>query len=455
MKRLLIMLLIWSYANGFSQSPAFRSLRYEEDYTYLKNDSSVNWYDKMKYSPLPGNGKDYISYGGEIRYQYFYIKNEAWGDAPVDGDGYMLNRFLVHADLHAGKNFRVFAQLQSSLSGSRINASPVDDNPLELHQTFLDINANPATAPQLTVRIGRQEFLYGSQRLISVREGPNNRQSFDAIRFLLALRNYKLDIFFGYQAVARKRIFNDKFSADVKLWGAYIIRNKIPALKNADFYYLSLRKQRTAFDDGQGKELRQSIGGRVWDNGDDWKYDFEALYQFGKFADKSIRAWTVSISTSYSSSQAKLQPQIGLKAELISGDKYFNDDRLQTFNPLFPRGAYFGLAAVIGPANLVDIHPSVLFSITKKTDISIDYDIFWRYSRNDGLYAVNGSLLYSGRNTDDKYIGGQLGLSFMYASNSYLDFTAECAWFDTGNFLKRVSPGKNILFTGISAQLKF
>src|SRR5205814_3986441 len=117
--------------------PAFKTLRYDEDYSFLKNDSSAGWYNKTKNEPLSSDKKTYLSFGGEIRYQYFYFKNEGWGKEREDNDGYILNRYLGHIDFHAGKNFRTFIQLQSSLNGGKTAVpSPVDENQLDLHQAF-------------------------------------------------------------------------------------------------------------------------------------------------------------------------------------------------------------------------------------------------------------------------------------------------------------------------------
>jgi len=450
------MIILATYIRSYSQDmPAFRSLRYEEDYSFLKNDTSHDWYRKAKFVALSKKRETYVGYGGEVRFQYFYTKNEGWGDAAEDKDGYTLARFLAHADLHAGKHFRTFVQLQSSISGSRIDASPVDDNPLELHQVFSDFKINLASTASITFRLGRQEFLYGSQRLIAVREGPNNRQSFDAVRSLLISGNYKVDLFYSHPVTAKKGIFDDGFNKNTKLWGIYIVRNKLRVVKNIDVYYVGLWKRDATFDDGQGKELRHSIGSRIWNNTANWEYDIEALYQFGKFSGKTIAAWTASLNTSYIFSKARLKPEFGLKTELISGDRYYNDNRLQTFNPLFPRGAYFGLAALIGPANLIDVHPSLSLSVTKKLELGFDYDIFWRYSRNDGLYGVNGSLTYSGRNITSSYIGDQSAVNLTYSPNNFLSFTMEFTWFDAGSYLKAAGEGKDILFTGITTQLKF
>ncbi|RYF96298.1 MAG: hypothetical protein EOO00_03080 [Chitinophagaceae bacterium] len=201
--------------------------------------------------------------------------------------------------------------------------------------------------------------------------------------------------------------------------------------------------------------MRHSIGTRIWDDDGDWNYDIEALYQFGKFASKQISAWTASLNVSYVFSQAKLKPSPGIKTELISGDRHYDDKKLQTFNPLFPRGAYFGLAALIGPANLVDVHPYLTLSILKTVELGFDYDIFWRYSSQDGLYSANGALIYSGKNITSRYIGDQAAVNLNYTPNNFLNVTAEFTWFDAGSFLKAASAGKDILFAGLTIQFKF
>ena len=228
----------------------FKSLRYDEDYAFLQTDSIQNFYSRIKFTPLSSNKKTYISVGADFRFQYFHSRNEQWGDAPFDTDGYALIRCLPHADFHAGKYFRTFFQLQSSIAVSRILPSPVDHNPVEVHQGFFDINNDPAKSNRIILRVGRQELLYGSQRLLSTREGPNSRQSFDAGRTLLVFANNKLDLFYGHFVAAQKNAFDDGFNKKLRLWGAYFVSNKIPLLNNIDCYYLGLLKRNTTFNDG-------------------------------------------------------------------------------------------------------------------------------------------------------------------------------------------------------------
>ena len=431
---------------------SFKPLRYDEDYSFMQMDTATNLYKAIKYSRLSRDGRAFISFGGEMRYQYLYTKNEEWGDVPQDDDGYTLTRWLTHADANFGGRFRAFFQLQSSFANSRPSPSPVDDNPLDIHQTFFDI---VAASKKATFRVGRQELSFGSQRLVSVREVPNNRQSFDAVRSIFTSGQWKADIFYGYFVRAKSGIFDDKVSSDVKLWGLYIVRNNVTTIKNFDLYYLGLEKNSAEFNDGVGREQRHSIGTRLWNRDEDWRYDIEAVYQFGDFVSKDISAWTASLNLSYKFQRKKFSPEVGFKTELISGDKNENDERLQTFNPLFPRGAYFGLVALIGPANLFDIHPSISLNLSEKLTFNIDYDIFWRYDVDDGLYAVNMSVLYPSEATVGKHIGNQLAANLSYAPNDFLFFSCEFTWFNTGEYLKAVSSGNDILFTAATARLRF
>jgi Alginate export len=217
---------------------------------------------------------------------------------------------------------------------------------------------------------------------------------------------------------------------------------------------LGLWKAAALFDDGFGKELRHSLGLRLWKTKGNWKYDFETVYQNGKFVEKKISAWTASLNTSYVFAGTKLKPELGVRTELISGDRFYNDQNLGTFNPLFPKGAYFGLAALIGPANLMDFHPLLSLSLSSKVLLGLDCDCFWRYSRNDGLYAVSGALIYSGKNTYSKYIGCQPAMNITYAVSELMNIRTEFTWFNAGSYLQESGSGKDIYFAAFTAGIR-
>lgn len=456
MKKLMFLILLFINFVCMAQENPFKQLRYNDQINRLPGiDSTLNWYDKLKFMLLSADKSIYLSLGGEVRYQYFYFKNQDWGESPKDKDGFLLNRYLGHVDVHAGKHFRAFLQLQSSLAGGKIeNPSPVDQNLLDLHQAFFDFNTNIGHAGKITLRLGRQELSYGSQRLISVREAPNNRQSFDAAKVVFEHKSIKLDGFYSYYVPAKPGIFDDRFNKETQFWGVYGTFTKMPLIKNFDVYYLGIHKKNATYDEGKGTETRHSVGARIWNTSAVFQYDVEGLFQFGHFAGTDITAWTLSANLSHTF-KGNNAIQVGLKSEAISGDKNYGDGRLNTFNPLFPKGAYFGLAALIGPYNLFDAHPYIEYNLTKKLVLAADYDLFWRMSRNDGLYAVNGKLIYSGKSTGALNIGKQIGAEIRYSPTKNLYLRQEITWFSAGEYLKEVGPGKDILMLGSTLTFKF
>jgi hypothetical protein len=410
----------------------------------------------MKFAKLSKKSSAYASMGGEVRFQYFKFTNEDWGDAPPDDDGFVLSRFLFHGDIHFAKRMRVFVQLQSGLADGRIDPSPVEQNELDMHQAFIDMSLLKSEYTSLIVRVGRQELSYGSARLISTREGPNNRQAFDGAKIIFDRKNVHMDLFYSDYVVSKPGIFNDAFLGNnVKLWGAYLAKNGVPLVGNVDLYYLGIRRNQATWSDVAGEEERHSVGSRIWRTGRRFSYDIEGIYQFGSLETSTISAWTLSFNNIYVLGDKRSSPSVGLKTELISGDAETDDQRIQSFNPLFPRGAYFGYAALIGPSNLFDIHPSIDIPVSNVVTLSADYDIFWRYSTQDGIYNPAAKVIYAAGDSGKAFIGSQISGNIDYTPSKYIFIRVEATWFRTGTYLKSVSSGKNILFIGLTTTLRF
>lgn len=451
MKALCTILVALSLCNGLKAQYKFQSLRFNEDFSYLKNDTTGNWYKKIKFTKLNESATNYLSQGGEVRYLVQHYTNEDWGDIPVKSYNSFYTRFLYHTDFHFSKYFRFFNQFNSTFAVGRVTPNrPVDENVLAIQQIFFDVNPTEG----LTFRFGRQELLYGSQRLIAVREGPNNRQSYDAAKVFWKKKNLQVDAYYSHPVSVQLGIFDDKINEREKLWSVYTVLNDVPKIYNIDLYYIGYYNQSKRYNSGIGKELRHSIGTRIWRKSKTWNYDFEALYQFGSWGNQYINAYTASIDLYYTFDKVKTEPTIGVKTEFISGDKNKNDNQLNTFNPLFPRGAYFGLAALIGPVNLIDVHPNFSFKPFKNFEVSADYDVFWRYAVNDGIYGPNVVLIFDDQSSS-RFIGHQVGLALEYQPNSLLKLTPEAMWFYPVQYLKDVSRGKQVFFAAFTAQFKF
>jgi len=438
-----------------SSSPLYRQLRYDEDYSYLRSVHGSDLFDPIKYIPLNQNGDVYLSFGGEARVRYEYFHNPQWGLVPQDNNGYWLQRYMLHADAHFTEWFRTFVQYKSGLETDRNGGPrPTDRDEADLHQAFFDVRMPLPETNSLTLRVGRQELSYGSSRLISVRESPNVRQSFDGVKAIFEMGKTRIDAFAVKPVETNPGVFDDGSEPDEKFWGLYGV-SPLPRVRsaNVDLYYLGLERKDAEFNQGTERELRHTLGTRLWGKAHRIDYNFEFVYQFGTFGKGDISAWTAASDTGYTFESTPWKPRIGLKADITSGDRSPTDRDLETFNPLFPRGAYFSETALIGPANHIDLHPSLELKPIEQLKLMLDWDFFWRESTRDAIYGNSVNVVVPAGSGSDHYVGNQVQVLAEWQLPRHLTFSAAYAHFFARDFLKASTPGKDVDYA--SAWLTF
>jgi len=168
---------------------------YEEDWRALQGVDRTDVWDPVKFVPLSADGTTSLSLGGEARVTYERFGNQNFGLTPPDPDGYLLQRYLLHTDVHAGSRVRVWTEFNSGLENGRIGGPRpvIDEDKLDLHQAFVDVTVG-ATGPSAAVlRVGRQEIALGAGRMYALREGPNVPLSFDGVRAIAHAGPWRLD----------------------------------------------------------------------------------------------------------------------------------------------------------------------------------------------------------------------------------------------------------------------
>ena len=439
-------------------APAYKQLRYDEDYRYLRDPTThSDTFDPIKFVPLGSDDNHYLSLGGEVRQRYEYFHNPVWGQEENDPNGYWLQRYMLHADLHLGNRVRFFGQIKSGIElGREGGPRGADEDKLDLHQAFVDVRGWSDGHDGLTFRVGRQEIELGSSRLVSFREGPNVRQSFDGVRLAWHYGEWQIDGFATKPVQTKQGVFDDTWDHARSFWGVYAVGPLHPLPKaKVDLYYLGIDRKQARFDQGIGRESRQSIGARIWAKNQSWDYNIELVYQWGSFGQGSIRAWTTASDTGYTLESVKLRPRFGLKADIASGDRNPSDATLGTFNALFPKGAYFSEADLLGPYNLMDLHPSCELHLTERVSLISDLDFFWRQSTRDGIYNTPGNLIRTGGTSSARYIGNHASLQFAWRLGRHLSVTGQYLHFFAGPFLKETQPGRDVDFVALWVTYKF
>ena len=447
---------------GTSESPStppkLTNLRYTEDYSYLRDPSKRTgaWWEPFKYIPLDASGTSYLTLGAELRFREEAYWNFNWGEVPIEN--YQWYRILPYADLHLGPNVRLFGQMIGAwATGKETPVTGVDETGLEFLQGFAELKLPLSEGADLTLRGGRQLMSYGSERLISLRYGPNVLRSFDAGLASIESGPWRVDTFYARPERNKVGSFNDRYNEDRSLWSVYATRTlkEISPTSGLDLYYIGYHNTHAVFNQGTGDELRHTLGSRFFGTAQGWDWNFEGMLQFGSFDGGNIRAWSVASDTGYTFEDVTFSPRVGLKANIISGDRNPNNPDLQTFNALFPRGKYFGEIGLIGPYNLIDLHPNLTLHLNDQWTLSGAAVFYWRDSLGDGIYDSSGALVRPSDNSRARYIGTQADVVLGWEPTRW--FSAELAYsvFAAGQFIKDTGPSKTAHFVGFETVVKF
>ncbi|MEL6305429.1 MAG: alginate export family protein, partial [Bacteroidota bacterium] len=334
--------------------------------------------------------------------------------------------------------------------GSKQNLSPVDKDELSVNQFFIRYHFNN----RWSALIGRENMRLGSGRLVDIREGPNVRLSFDMVKLDYADPNTELSAFYAVPVQPESGIFdNTALDFDTEsLAGLYWTQTWHSAMRT-DAYLLYKDEKNKTWNAGTADDQRVSLGFRHFGSWKELSYNNEFVFQTGSFGEQNISAWTASFNVELPSKLFGENGVVGIKTEAISGDTDASDNRLNTFDGLYPRGAYFGRVARIGPSNLFDVHPYI-DTFVGPLSLEVDYVAFWRLSRQDGVYGPPLNLQYPAVN-EQRFIGHQLGTIVGFEINAFVNLELETNVIFPGDFLKDSGLGDTLFHAVFTAELKF
>ena len=438
--------------NAASCPDAWKSLpptTYDEQVQYLANsDCRTSPLDSIQFIPLSQENENYyVSFGFWIRERGEYTSNPNWSDNPP-GNVYQMQRYFLHTDVHLGERFRFFGELATSLLNGR-NGGPrpsLDEEKMYVHQGFVDLGLWKAGRDSLTFRAGRQEIAFGSQNLVSTRDGRNIRRSVDGARLTWVKGDWTVDLLAVRPTLENKDYFNDPPDHASSFWTAYAVHPfRFLPRGNIDLYYMGLDNKSVAFDGkGAGREQRETIGTRLWGSTDHWDYNDEFTFQWGWFRSGDIRAWAVSTEHGYRLEQAPLSPRFGLRAFASSGDQNPSSHNVGTFNSIYEKGPYFSYAELFARRNLVAVQPLAELKLRKTVALTFNPAFFWRESASDALYSIGNAVIVPGSKSNARYIGSQTSAQLQWRMTRNFTWFTEYGHFFAGDYLKQSTPGKSI-----------
>jgi hypothetical protein len=150
-------------------------------------------------------------------------------------------------------------QLKSGLESFRVGGPrPIDEKRLDFEAAFIEVGTTSGDN-WLVLQAARQELNYGSGRLVSVREDPNVRQSFDGAKLKGKTGEWRVDLFAARPDLDKPGFFDNVPDHRTAFWGVYATR-PLRRRVSIDSYYLGLDRKSAMFNRGTATENRESPG---------------------------------------------------------------------------------------------------------------------------------------------------------------------------------------------------
>jgi len=427
--------------SALTTTPAF-----DFDFRYLEQPGhDKDFFDPVKRIHL---GSDWLlSFGGSFWYRYMHETDSRLNAAGINND-YHLLRTRLHADLWYQDQFRLFAEmLDARALGLDLPALAIDKNHTDMLNLFVDVKLGQFMDGLAYLRVGRQELLYGSQRLISTLDWANTRRTFQGVKTFWQTPAFNLDAFWVRPMVTEPNQFDnwDKDRNFVGLWGTY---KAIPG-QVLDLYYLSLIDNRNVSPANitqgnvlQGDSVLHTIGARWVGDYERILYELEGMYQFGKRSHLDISAFSIASGVGYQL-PLPMNPQFWLRYDFASGDKNHRDGRSNTFNQLFPFGHYyFGYIDQVGRQNIHDFNAQFTLHPQPWVTFLGQYHRFYLANKRDYLYnAAGAGTIRDITGQSGSHVGDEIDFTINFHLSRHQDVLLGYSKLFTGEFLKNTRPG--------------
>lgn len=357
-------------------------------------------------------------------------------------DLYYLSRLRFNTTITASKSLSFQAQVQDARV-ARKTVGPTGTPfaaTVDLRMAFADIG--DATGP-VTVRAGRQELVYGDQRLVGHLAWTNAARTFDGVKATFRSTAVSVDAF----ATSVVRILDgtfDKSGAGNRFAGLYATTTRLVKNGTVEPYAFFKRDTNLRPEIGGAANLAETTVGVRWAGKLPARLDYnvELALQRGSLGGDDIRAWAGHWMVRQSLPGAGAVKLIG-EFNYGSGDENPTDGVRGTFDQLYPTGHdKYGLADQIGWKNIQHLRAGVDVTPFKGFPVTTSYHSWWLAEPRDGIYSAGSApLARIATGAPNRHVGQELDVQVSRAVTPQLSIAAGYAHIFTGAFLKQATPG--------------
>ncbi|MBJ9593007.1 alginate export family protein [Burkholderia seminalis] len=434
-----------------AKRPAVLFNRWQEDWSALAAPCVPRKpFDALKYLPIGGDPSTYLSLGANLRERFELNNAPLFGLGAAHDDHYVIERATVHADLRYREHLQAFVQFADARPFGKDTVGTVDRNLLDIEQAFVAYVGQFGTGT-FKARVGRQEMAFDLQRFVSVRDGPNVRQAFDAVWADYEIGPWRL-IGYATRPVQYRddAVFDDVSNRHLRFDGVRIERNGTgPGDLSA--YWSRYTRDNARYPGASGTERRDVFDMRYAGKAAGFDWDAEAMLQTGHVGQATIGAWAFGMLGGYTFAKTAGTPRIGIQIDGASGDTHPGDGRVGTFNPLFPNGYYFTLAGYTGYSNLVHVKPSLTFKPASSVTVLTALGFQWRATTADAIYGQGMAAVPGTAGRGDAWTGMYAQARVDWLVNANVALAVEAVHFQLGRSIRALG-GRNADYVGMEAK---
>jgi uncharacterized protein involved in response to NO len=385
--------------------------------------------------PLPYSGEkpekiwpDKVKVGGEFRTRIESQINYDFDTSTPDTDTFVLFRTRVYLDINPSEDIRLFAMFQDARTVDQTTALIKPPDQTTLYQGFFFIKNDSPLATH--VKIGRQELIYGDQRLIGNFDWNNLGRYFDGMALRLENPDFWLDLF-------GTRI-KPPGKTEQQFAGAYARWKKFPE-GELEPYVLVLHGSMAGLNSGELSLV--TMGTRLTGKfKKQFDYGFEGAYQAGESDGHRVSAFATHARLGYTF-LLKWKPRLGMEYNFASGDQTPGVGTVTTFNNLFPSNHdKYGYMDLFAWKNLHDIRFSFHSWPTSFMSAGLDYHAFFLPNPADGTFLASGAQLRPGSPGASPFAGQELDILFKFKPIKYFDALVGYSVFFPGGFYQDTGP---------------
>jgi len=405
----------YGYPRFAFMAPSF----YDADFRYVDSPKNKDHDHFDPWHRIHLNDNWMFATGGSFWTRYM---NEV--DSRLSGlnNNYNLVRTRVFGDLWHLDSFRLYVEFIDAHSfNPDLAPLPIDRNRSDLLNAFVDVKMFELDGKNAYLRVGRQEMLLGSQRLVSTLDWANTRRTFQGVSAFRQGEKFDVNLFWVQPVIPNPSHFD---SVDNNQNFAGIFTTYRPKKGHfLDMYYLFLDNTKPAVLRGEKTSQPynvHTVGTRYTGDVDKrWLWDVELNLQFGERGRQDIFAGAAAVNAGYHFKDMPWDPTIWACYEYASGDRNPGSGNNATFNQLFPFGHYyFGFLDLVGRQNIHDVNGQLYLYPTKWITLWMQYHHFELASSTDALYNAGGAAI---RRDITGRAGRNVGNEIDFVVNLHLD----------------------------------